>query len=164
MCTNLTSKPKYLIGKCTFCKGHYKANTCNLRKKLITGSGYANVQYVKDRMVLEEDKNDLMHPDLIVANWLQDKDLTQQYVECIEKYNLYKVIYKRARNGEKILTILYKKKFLYILKRAIWKLVILTSLKIRSKSIQEYLLQLAYAYTGHEGLDRTYQELTSKYY
>jgi len=53
---------------------------------------------------------------------------------------------------------------LYILKRATWKLVIPTGLKIRSKSGQEHLLQLAYAYTGHGGLDRTYQELTSKYY
>jgi len=31
---------------------------------------------------------------------------------------LYKDIYKRARDGEKILTIQYKDKFLYILKRA----------------------------------------------
>jgi len=85
-------------------------------------------------------------------------------VECIEKHNLYKDIYKRARNGEKILTIQYKDKFLYILKIATWKLVIPTGLKIRSKLEQEHLLQLAYAYTGHEGLDRTYKELTSKYH
>jgi len=36
----------------------------------------------------------------------------------MEKDNLYKDIYKRAREGEKILTIQYKDKFLYILKRA----------------------------------------------
>ena len=47
----------------------------------MTGSGHANVQYVKDTMALEEDENDPMHPDLVVANWLQDKNLTQQYVE-----------------------------------------------------------------------------------
>jgi len=130
----------------------------------MTGSGHANVQYVKDTMALEEDENNPMHPDLVVANWLQNKDLTQQYVECMEKDNVYKDIYKRARDGEKILTIQYKDKFLYILKRATWKLVIPTELKIRSKSAQEHLLQLAHAYTGHGGLDRTYQELTSKYY
>jgi len=72
---------------------------------LITGSSHANVQYVKDTMALEEDENDPMHPDLVVVNWLQDKDLTQQYVEYMEKDNLYKDIYKRARDGEKILTI-----------------------------------------------------------
>jgi len=148
MCTNLTSKPEPSINKCTFCKGHHKANTCKLRKKLMTSSGHANVQYVKDTMALEEDKNDPMHPDVVVANWLQDKDLTQQYVECMEKDNLYKDIYKRARDGEKILTIQYKNKSLYILKRATWKLIIPTGLKIRSKSVQEYLLQLAHAYTG----------------
>jgi len=76
----------------------------------MTGSGLANVQYVKDTMALEEDENDPMHPDLIVANWLQDKNLTQQYVECMEKVNLYKDIYKRARDGEKILTIQHKDK------------------------------------------------------
>jgi len=164
MCTNLTSKPESSIGKCTFCKGHHKATTCKLRKKIMTGSGHANVQYVKDTMAFEEDENDPMHPDLVVANWLQDKDLTQQYVECMEKDNLYKDIYKRARDGEKILTIQYKDKFLCILKRATWKLVIPTGHKIRSKSAQEHLLQLAHAYTGHGGLDKTYQELTSKYY
>jgi len=77
ICTNPTSKPEPSIGKCTFCKGHYKATTCKLRRKLMTGSGYANVQYVKVTMALEEDKNDPMHPDLVVANWLQDKNLTQ---------------------------------------------------------------------------------------
>jgi len=82
----------------------------------------------------------------------------------MKKDNLYKDIYKRATDGEKILTIQYKDKFLYILKRAIWKVVIPTCLKIRSKSAKEHLLQLAHAYTGHGGLDRTYQELTSKYY
>jgi len=122
------------------------------------------MQYIKDTMVLEEDENDPMHPDLVVANWLQDNDLTQQYVECMENGNLYKEVYKRARNGENIFTIQYKDKFLYILKRATWTLVIPTGLKIRSKLAQEYLLQLAHAYTGHGGLDRTYQELTSKYY
>ena len=40
------------------------------------GSGHASVPYVKYTMALEEDENDLMHPDLVVANWLQDKDLT----------------------------------------------------------------------------------------
>jgi len=85
-------------------------------------------------------------------------------MECMEKDNLYKDIYKRARDGEKILTLQSKDKFLYILKRAIWKLVFPTGLKIRSKSAQGHLLQLAHAYTGHGGLDRTYQELTSKYY
>jgi len=60
----------------------------------MSSSGHANVQYVKDTMALEEDKNDPMHPDLVVVNWLQDKDLTQQYVECMEKDNLYKDIYK----------------------------------------------------------------------
>jgi len=68
MCTNLTSKPESSIGKWTFCKGHHKTSTCKLRKKLITGSGHANVQYVKDTMALEEDENDPMHPDLLVAN------------------------------------------------------------------------------------------------
>jgi len=82
----------------------------------------------------------------------------------MERDNLYKDIYKRARDGEKILTIQYKDKFLYILKMATWKLIIPTGLKIRSKSAQEHLLQLAHACTGHGGLDRTYQELTSKYY
>jgi len=85
-------------------------------------------------------------------------------VECIEKDNLYKDTYKRARDGEKILTIQYKDKFLYILKRATWKLVIQTGLKIRNKSAKEHCLQLAHAYIGHGGLDRTYEELTSKYY
>ena len=105
------------------------------------------MQYVKDTMALELDENDSMHPDLVVANWLQDKELTEQYVECMERDNLYKAIYKRGRDAEKILTIQYKHKFLYIFKRATWKLVIPTGLKIRSKSAQEYLLQLAYAYT-----------------
>jgi len=82
----------------------------------------------------------------------------------MENDHLYKDIYKRARDGEKILTIHYKDKFLYILKRATWKLIILMGLKIRSKSAQENLLQLAHAYKAHEGLERTYQELTSKYY
>jgi len=120
MYTNLTSKTEPSISKCTFCKGHHKAKTCKLRKKISTGSGHANVQYVKNTIALEEDKNDPMHLDLIVANWLQDKDLTQQYVECIEKDNLYKDIYKRAREEEKILIIWYKDKFLYILKRVSW--------------------------------------------
>ena len=44
----------------------------------MTGSGHANVQYVKDTMALEEDENDPMHTDLVVANWLRNKDLTQQ--------------------------------------------------------------------------------------
>ena len=130
----------------------------------MTGSGHANVQYVKDTIALEEDENDPMHNDLVVANWLQEKHLTQQYVACMEKDNLYKDIYERARDGEKVLTIHYKDKFLYILKRATWKLVIPTGLKIRSKSAKKHLLQLAYAYTGHGGLVRTYQELTSQYY
>jgi len=81
----------------------------------------------------------------------------------MEKDNLYKDIYKRARDREKILTIQYKDKCLYILKRAIWKLVILTGLKIRSKSVQEHHFQLAHTYTGYRGLDRIYQKLTSKY-
>jgi len=34
----------------------------------VTGIGYANVQYVKDTMVLEEDENDHMHADLVVAH------------------------------------------------------------------------------------------------
>jgi len=51
----------------------------------------------------------------------------------MEQDNLFKEIHKRARNGEKILTIQYKDKFLYILKKATWKLVIPTGLKIRSK-------------------------------
>ena len=76
----------------------------------MTSSGHTNVQYVKDTMALEEDENDPMYPDLVVANWLQDKDLFQQYVECMEKDNLYKDIYKRARDGEKILTIQHKDK------------------------------------------------------
>ena len=164
MCTNITSKPESSIGKCTFCKAHHKANTCKLRKKLIISCGHANVQYVKDIIAFEKDENDPMHPDLVVANWLQDKNLTQQYVECMEKDKLYKDIYKRTRDGGKILTIQYKDKFLYILKGATWKLIIPTELKIRSKSVQEYLLQLAHAYTGYGGLERTYQELTSKYY
>jgi len=42
----------------------------------MTGSGHANVLYVNDTMVLEEDENDFIHPDLVVANWLNDKDLT----------------------------------------------------------------------------------------
>jgi len=66
-------------------------------------------------------------------------------VECIEKDNLYKAIYKRAKDGEKILTVQYKHKFLYIFKRVIKKLVIPTGLKIRSKAVQEHLLQLAHA-------------------
>jgi len=164
MYKNLTFKSESSIGKCTFCKGLHKNNTYKLRRKLMTSSGHANVQYVKDTMALEEDENDLMHPNLVVANWLQDKDWTQQYVKCMENNNLYKDIYKRARDGEKILTIQYEDKFLYIQKRATWKLVIPIGLKIRSKSAQEYLLQLAHAYTGHGGLERTYQELTSKYY
>jgi len=82
----------------------------------------------------------------------------------MEKDNLYKDIYKRARDGEKILTIQYKDKFLYILKRATWKLVIPTGLRIRSNSAQAHLLQLAHTYAGRGGLDRTYQELTSKYF
>ena len=69
-------------------------------------------------MALEEDENDPMYPDLVVANWLQDKNLTQQYEECMEKDNLYKDKHKRATDGERILTIQYKDKFLYILKRA----------------------------------------------
>jgi len=84
----------------------------------MTGSSQANIQYIKDTMALEEDENKPIHPDLIVANWLQDKDLTQQYVESMEKDNLYKDIYKRIRDKEKILNIQYKDKFLYILKRA----------------------------------------------
>ena len=44
----------------------------------MTGSGHANVQYVKDTMALEEDENDHMDTDLVVVNWLQDKNLTQQ--------------------------------------------------------------------------------------
>jgi hypothetical protein len=82
----------------------------------------------------------------------------------MEKDNMYKDIYKRERDGEKIICIQYKDKFLYILKRATWKLIIRTGVKIRSKSAKEHLLQLAHAYTGHGGLDRTYQELTKKYY
>ena len=88
----------------------------------MTSRGHANVQYVKDTMALEEDKNDNIYPDLVVANWIQNKDLTQQYVKYMEKDNLYNDINKRARDGEKILTIQYK---LYILKRATWKLIIL---------------------------------------
>jgi len=84
----------------------------------MTSSGHANIQYVKDTIALEEDEKDLMDPDLVVANCLQDKDLTQQYVECMEEDKLYKEIYKRAGDGDKILTIQYKNKFLYILKRA----------------------------------------------
>jgi len=126
----------------------------------MTSRGHANVQYVKDTMALEEDKNDNIYPDLVVANWIQNKDLTQQYVKYMEKDNLYNDINKRARDGEKILTIQYK---LYILKRATWKLIILPWIKIRCKSAQEYFLQLAHAYPRHGGLDRTYQELTSKY-
>jgi len=71
----------------------------------MTSCGHANVQYVKDTIALEVDENDPMHPDLVVANWLQVKELTQQYVECMEKDNLYKDIYKRAKDGEKILNI-----------------------------------------------------------
>ena len=97
MCPNLVSKPESSIGKCTFCKGHHKANTCMLRRKLMTNSGHANISYVKDTMALEEDENDPMHTDLIVANWLQDKDLTQQYVECKAKDNLYKEIQESKR-------------------------------------------------------------------
>jgi len=164
MCTNITSKPESSIGKCTFCKAHHKANTCKLRKKLIISCGHANVQYVKDIIAFEKDENDPMHPDLVVANWLQDKNLTQQYVECMEKDKLYKDIYKRTRDGGKILTIQYKDKFLYILKGATWKLIIPTELKIRSKSVQEHLRQLAHAYTRHGELDRTYQEMTKDYY
>jgi len=82
----------------------------------------------------------------------------------MEKDTLYKDIYKRARDGDKILIIQYKNKFLYILKRVTYKLMILAGIKIKSKSAQEYLLQLAHAYIGHGGLDKTYQELTSKYY
>jgi len=82
----------------------------------------------------------------------------------MEKDHFYKDIYKRARDVENILTIQYKDKFLYILKRATWKLIIPTGLKIRSKTTQEYLLQLAHTYTGHGGLDRIYQELNSQYY
>jgi len=55
-----------------------RANTGKLRKKLMTGSSHANVQYIKDTMALEEDENDHRHPDLIVVNYLQDKVLTQQ--------------------------------------------------------------------------------------
>jgi len=47
----------------------------------------------------------------------------------MEKDNLYKDIHRRGRDGEKFLTIQYKDKFLYICKRATWKLVILTSEK-----------------------------------
>jgi len=71
----------------------------------MTGIGHINVQYVKNTMAFEEDENNPMHPDLVVANWLQDKNLTQQYMECMEKDNLYENIYKRARDGENILTI-----------------------------------------------------------
>jgi len=67
MCTNLISKPESSIGKCTFYKGHHKANTSKLRKKLITSSSHANVQYVKDTMALEEDENDPIHPVLQVS-------------------------------------------------------------------------------------------------
>jgi len=63
----------------------------------MTNSGHANISYVKDTMALEEDENDPMHTDLIVANWLQDKDLTQQYVECKAKDNLYKEIQESKR-------------------------------------------------------------------
>ena len=122
----------------------------------MTGSSHANVQYIKDTMALEEDENDHRHPDLIVVNYLQDKVLTQQQVECMEKDKLYKDIYKRASDGEKILTIQCKDKFLYILKTAICKLVIPTGLKIRCKSAHQHLLPLVYPYTGHGGLDRTY--------
>jgi len=122
----------------------------------MTSSGHANMQYVKDTIALEEDENDHMHLDLIVAKWLQDKNLTQQYVECMEKDKLFKDIYKRTRNGEKVLTIRYKDKFLYILKRATWKLIIPTEIKIRSKSAKEYLFELAHTYIGYRGLDRTY--------
>ena len=69
MCTNLTSEPESSIGKWTFCKGHHKTNTCKLRKKLMTSSGHANVQYIKDTITLKEDENNPMHPDLVVANW-----------------------------------------------------------------------------------------------
>jgi len=44
-----------------------KANTCKHRKKLVTGSDHANVQYVKDTMALQEDESNLMHPDLAAA-------------------------------------------------------------------------------------------------
>jgi len=74
----------------------------------------------------------------------------------MENDNLYKDIHKRARDGENILTLQYKAKFLYILKTGTWKLIIPTAPKIRSKLAQEHLLQLAYVYTGHGGLDRTY--------
>jgi len=50
------------------------------------------VQYSADTIALEEDENDHIHTNHIVANWLQDKDLSQQYVECMEKDNLYKDI------------------------------------------------------------------------
>jgi len=46
----------------------------------MTSSGHTNVQYIKDTMALEEDENDPMHPNLVVANWLPDKNLTQQYM------------------------------------------------------------------------------------
>jgi len=151
MCTNFTSKPQSSINKYTFYKGYHNTNTCKGRKNLITSSGHANMQYVKDTIALEEDENDPMHLDLVVANWLQDKDLTQQCVECMEKHSLYKDIYKRTRDEEKIFTSQYKDKFLYILKRATWKLIIPTGLKISSKSAQEYLIQLTHAYTGHGG-------------
>jgi len=94
MCTNLTSKPEFPIGKDTFSTEHHKTNTCKVIKKLMTSSEHANVQYVKDTMALEKDENDSMHHDLVVANWPRGKDLTQWYVECMEKDNLYKVIYK----------------------------------------------------------------------
>ena len=76
MCTNLTSKPESSIGRCTFCIGYHKTNNCKLKRKLMTSSGHANVQYVKDTMALEEDENDSMYPDLVEATWLQDKNLT----------------------------------------------------------------------------------------
>jgi len=61
MCINLTSKPESSLGKCTFCKGYHQTSTCKLRKKLMTGSSHANLQYVKNAMALEEDENDPMH-------------------------------------------------------------------------------------------------------
>jgi len=68
MCINLTSKPESSLGKYTFYQGHNKVNTYKLREKLITNSSHANVQYVKDTIVLEEDGNDPIHTDLVLAN------------------------------------------------------------------------------------------------
>jgi len=66
----------------------------------------------------------------------------------MEKDNVYRDIYKRARDCQKILTIQYMYQFLYISKIATWKLSIPTELEIRSKSVQEQIRQLANTYTG----------------